>query len=454
MRNITSSLTIRMNKSVGYGQFIIPYPCHFPRYSQDPKIKSQSIREVWDPVSRRLIRTDSCYIPRPPPCIPEFSSHIGNGTIFTTTGNFASYVDGVWLAVGDDTDKKRTTLVSTDGITWTAPSTVSVFTGAGKYITRIPGTVTVAIGYTSGNAGQIVYTLTPSDIVNYPWIPVEIQVGSSMFSGPANSIASSVAGGPSDTNCVVVGRDTSNSGNTILISGDGRTNYRSVTLASGSKFVKSGNSVAFVSASKWVAVGDDNGGTNTIIYSNANISDCYVATGGFNGAGNSVVYKGTGTSCVAVGYNLSSGNKVGSILYTTNLSSWAAATGTIFSKEGLAIAYGNDVWVAVGDDDGGSHTITYSTNANGTSGWTIPSGLLFSKRGTAVAYDGVGRWIAVGSNLDGSGVILQSTDNAQTWSAVTGVALTDEPTSVSYGNGIWVVTSNGSSSLLYLNISC
>lgn len=430
----------------GYSQPIIPNPCHFPRYSQDPKIKSQGIRERWDPVSRRLIKIETCYIPPLPPCTPVFSSHLANGIQFTTMGKFASYADGIWLAVGNDTDKKRTALVSTDGITWTAPSTNSVFTGAGKYITRIPGTVSVAIGYTSGNAGQIVYTSTPADIVNYPWTPVDIQIGSSMFSGPANSIASSLT----TTECVVVGTDSSNTGNTILVSGNGRNNYRSVTPS----FLKSGNSAVFVSASKWVAVGDDNTGTNTIIYSNANISDCYVATGGFNGAGNSVVYKGTGTSCVAVGYNLSGGNKVGSIRYTTDLSSWAASTGTIFSKEGLAIAYGNGVWVAVGDDGTGSNTITYSTNANGASGWTIPSGVLFSKQGTAVAYDGIGRWVAVGSNLDGSGVILQSTDNAQSWSVVTGATLTGEPTSVTYGNGIWVVTSNGTSSLLYLNITC
>ena len=44
-----------MNRAIGYSQFIIPYPAHFPKYSADPKEKARGIRERWDPVSRRLV---------------------------------------------------------------------------------------------------------------------------------------------------------------------------------------------------------------------------------------------------------------------------------------------------------------------------------------------------------------------------------------------------------------
>jgi len=44
-----------MNRAIGFSQPIVPNPCHFPRYSPEPKIKAQGIREKWDPVSKRLI---------------------------------------------------------------------------------------------------------------------------------------------------------------------------------------------------------------------------------------------------------------------------------------------------------------------------------------------------------------------------------------------------------------
>jgi hypothetical protein len=49
-----------MNRNFGYSQFIIPNPCHFPKYSDDPKIKAQGIRQKWDPVSKRLVNINCC----------------------------------------------------------------------------------------------------------------------------------------------------------------------------------------------------------------------------------------------------------------------------------------------------------------------------------------------------------------------------------------------------------
>jgi len=51
-----------MNRSIGFSQPIVPNPCHFPRYSEEPKEKAQRIRQKWDPVSKRLV---NCYFPQP-----------------------------------------------------------------------------------------------------------------------------------------------------------------------------------------------------------------------------------------------------------------------------------------------------------------------------------------------------------------------------------------------------
>ena len=45
-----------MNRNFGYSQFIIPNPCHFPKYSDDPKEKRNTIFEIYDPISRRTIQ--------------------------------------------------------------------------------------------------------------------------------------------------------------------------------------------------------------------------------------------------------------------------------------------------------------------------------------------------------------------------------------------------------------
>lgn len=71
-----------MNRSIGFGQPIVPNPCHFPRYSEEPKEKAQRFREKWDPVSKRLV---NCYFPLiayvPPPSRAFYITTVaGNGT--------------------------------------------------------------------------------------------------------------------------------------------------------------------------------------------------------------------------------------------------------------------------------------------------------------------------------------------------------------------------------------
>ena len=73
-----------MSNHLGYSQFIIPNPCHFPKYSDDPKIKAQGIFQKWDPIAKRLVDIIlPCPIP-PPPIPPHILSN-GSITVISNT---------------------------------------------------------------------------------------------------------------------------------------------------------------------------------------------------------------------------------------------------------------------------------------------------------------------------------------------------------------------------------
>ena len=114
-----------MNRSIGFSQPIIPNPCHFPRYSQEPKIKSQGFREKWDPVSRRLVRMDSCYIPPPPPHIPELyiTTIAGNGVSTTLNRPSSVSFDSAGNLYIADSSNNRVRKMSTNGTITTIAGT-------------------------------------------------------------------------------------------------------------------------------------------------------------------------------------------------------------------------------------------------------------------------------------------------------------------------------------------
>ena len=154
----------------------------------------------------------------------------------------------------------------------------------------------------------------------------------------------------------------------------------------------------------------------------------------FTDGGSSVAY-GNGL-WVAVGQN--SGGGGNNIITSIDGQTWSTVSGTQFTGGiGNGVAYENGLWVAVG-----SGTNTILTSTNGTS-WSAVTGTTFTTDGSAIAY-GNGLWVAVGS---GTNTILTSTDGTS-WSAVSGTTFSSQGSGVAYGNGLWVAVGEGTNTIL------
>lgn len=96
----------------------------------------------------------------------------------------------------------------------------------------------------------------------------------------------------------------------------------------------------------------------------------------------------------------------------------STSTGETFTLEGLAVAYGNKEWIAVGRTGTDNKTILRSEDGKK---WSTTSGAHFDKDGeeAGVVYGKKHkRWVAVGDNTTAggaSGAILHSTDHGKTW---------------------------------------
>jgi hypothetical protein len=154
---------------------------------------------------------------------------------------------------------------------------------------------------------------------------------------------------------------------------------------------------------------------------------------------------------------------------------------TIFSSQGRAAAYGNNMWVAAGIGgntlaystdgltwtglgtsifSGAGYTVTYGSNkwiAGGTGGNTLATstdGVTWIGQGTlrpfngscyAVAYNGTNRWVAAGQ---GGNSLAYSSDGV-TWVGVAGSTALFTGLAVAYGNNMWVAGGNGNNTMLY-----
>ena len=102
-----------------------------------------------------------------------------------------------------------------------------------------------------------------------------------------------------------------------------------------------------------------------------------------------------------------------------------------------SVAYGNGVWIAVANTTSTTQAVMRSTNDAVT--WSIVTGTPVPLNGWySVAY-GNGVWIAIAYTTSTSQAVMRSIDNGVTWSAFTG---TPAPSvgwiSVAYGNGVFV----------------
>jgi len=132
------------------------------------------------------------------------------------------------------------------------------------------------------------------------------------------------------------------------------------------------------------------------------------------------------------------------IYYTTDpAGTWTAVNGVFGTGFGFGIAYGNGTWVAVGDGSSGDN-IWYTSDPTGT--WTSVNGPFGTRYGLGIAY-GNGTWVSVGDGDSGDN-IYYATDPTGTWTAVNGifgVAGGGYGSGIAYGDGTWVAVGEGDS---------
>lgn len=208
-----------------------------------------------------------------------------SGTLFTIsgTGNYATYANNTWVAVGRSVTTSNIIYSEDQGINWSA-ATGSTISSEGKFV-MFGNNIWIAVGQ---GTNKIVWSEDGKE-----WTAATVSVGTNVF-----TTGYSVAYG--DGLWVAVGEG----GDTILWSEDGK-NWSAATgyafsskgisvifenniwiavgegtykilwsddgkiwrVPSGSTFLSKGNSIAF-GDNKWIAVGSDGGtpqGTNTIL---------------------------------------------------------------------------------------------------------------------------------------------------------------------------------------------
>jgi len=182
----------------------------------------------------------------------------------------------------------------------------------------------------------------------------------------------------------------------------------------------------------WVAVGNDSSSQpkNTIEYSADGSNWSSAVTGGFNdGQGNGVAY-GNGL-WIAVG-NSKSG--VSPIQYSGDASNWSNSIVNHFDGQAYGVAYGSNKWVAVGAAPTPLSTIQYSGDG---SNWSNAGKGGFINGGLGIAY-GTNMWVAVGNTgVSGLSTIQYSGDGCN-WSNSTKNSFSTGGVGIAYGNGLWV----------------
>ena len=233
---------------------------------------------------------------------------------------------------------------------------------------------------------------------------------------------------------VAGGRTTTSSIGNIMTSSNGK---KWTAVSEGASMQFSVDGVAYGKGGSnenlWVAVGDntDGGGTSygNVMWSTT--GTCWVATSegaSFSTEGNGVAYGKGGSNenlWVAVGDN-TGGTSYGNIMWSTTGTCWVATSeGASFLDSGFGVAYGKgenneNLWVAVGNntDSGGDAYGNIMWSTTGTCWVATTEGASFSSAGLGVTYND-GLWVAVGDNTTDGGVsrgnILTST-NGKIWS--------------------------------------
>ncbi len=124
---------------------------------------------------------------------------------------------------------------------------------------------------------------------------------------------------------------------------------------------------------------------------------------------------------------------------------WAGKNANAFlisgeNSGGRGVAYGNGVWIAVGNGDSNGNTVSISTDGGNT--WVgnkiqTSTGLYIL---SSIAY-GNGRWV-IGGRSGAANTMATSINDGVSWSGIssnvdTGTGINNVVTGVAFGNGIW-----------------
>ena len=141
------------------------------------------------------------------------------------------------------------------------------------------------------------------------------------------------------------------------------------------------------------------------------------------------------------GNSLPSSTSIGITPTVANYQSWEAVA-SAGSSEWVSVAYGNEVWVAVGHD--GPNRVMRSTDNGKT--WVLSTpAWADTSNWMSVAY-GDGVWIAVA--YGGAHRIMRSVDDGATWTSVSAPE-NNNWWSVAYAEGVWLaVSKNGTNRIM------
>lgn len=345
------------------------------------------------------------------------------------TNSIFQWNGSYWLATGyNETTFSHVTTESLDGITWTD----TAYSGPG-----LSGLAYSSNAIPSLTIGQSTLQLA-STVTTFPGLNVAVGSGTTtLYFSEDGTTWSPALSGAFDTQgrCIAIGNgkwiaggSNTNSSN-LLSSSDGKnwTNISLPDITGKGTFPTVVSVVYGASAQTWV-VGIDEAGLddNTVLFSTDGVS--------WNPPSNPTVSPIDGTFAIGFGSTnfgggaedrfLIAGNPNNLLYSSPDGESWTGESPTGFfsfssGKQVRGFLYANATWHVVGQSDGATSNIKYSTNGNAWTNASFPQGAFVDANG--IAYDGTGLYVAVGYTGVGAFSTIKYSGNGITWSnAVSG----------------------------------
>jgi hypothetical protein len=342
-----------------------------------------------------------------------------------------------------------------------------------KLFSTANSSLVTEISLTASNASNLFTSVvrgigaTDSEVYKYVAVgdaPIPQKTIARSIDGSQGSWIPAITGGFNDTgygvtyfrdNWIAVGNALS-SRNTIQYSPDG-ANWFGTNNASGIRL--GGRAIAAgisTLSSVVVAVGNDSGIYN-LVFSRDGFNWSTTTGCNFNVQGNGVAcglgdtVNNPSTMFIAVGQDTRGSSNT--ILRSLNGVDWflTGAGGGLFSDGGYGIAFGNNTWVAVGQDSN-ENTILYSTDG-GTFWNNAANGFNFAGYGVTYS-EGFSSFFAVGKDINGdSPLTVKYSENGASWTNFSTTTGFISQKAVGSANGVMTQGIFSFESVPYMNFS-